>query len=1032
MLLRLDRSSEWKKCPNSATTQIQANAYIQYGSYDKSATFTLVVFTQTAPPLLLLSKIRLTLWLFMACISMGYTVPKGTALPDIRESLEEALTTFLKKKDVSIQSFNVTGNTAEGTLQLFGAAATFVLEYSDESHFKTFTVKFNRPIQFDRSDSKRLTGENLDNWWPKGFPEPGASTVIFEFENSIIISSLKILMEGGNWSPVSGSPLQINSPQFTVTVRAPASKRPSISIMLNGNLNVGGTTAAIATSIGSSGQDWAFNGKIPSVVLGQALQSVLNDPLLNEIPQEISAIGLRDVEFSVLPKAQQFSARGLSDLGQLEFEVKPAPNRGPLGLLLGFKPPSGFQLSKIASGLRPLDNMGLQNTTFILSSVAQPASLKILPGMAEVRRGLTMRAGYDLNELSREFASWLKVSTLNIESTVSNQMSDVMLQGSINTSIPFDQSGNVTMREINMSIRPAPALKVDMGAFIDIKTSNGVVLQFRSAINVDIPNLAIGVSGVLNGVWENPFGISPGLTISDLGLGINASIKGGPIPLPALALKGTMKAGNPPVFSGAITVGLNSYDPLSSMVDAHFDRLSLGQIARGFAPGIPLNDIIQTLDRASLSNVQVTVVPNPNGVVILDKTYAPGFLVKGSANILDYNLELLVRIEQAGMEARAAMDAIRHAPFFSLTSADGSTGPSLDFRVKPGDVRMALTGAATVLGLTRSAEMYIRDSGFELMTGGKIFNMFNATLRVYGSAVRDGASFGINAKLENDIFDYITKNATAEIDKATKDTQNGINGAKHTITVEQEKLNSINANIVQQRAIVQAERDRDCNRLRTAEADVENKRREVERIQNDINAQHREIAEIDKRIAAKSNWVESAPDFVQKSARGLEAGPFYAEQALLRSKAMALIGTFESGKAIANAALIAAREIMGGMAYLCAQTPIDVDPRVAGLFSVKAVSQGAMEAAKQILEGAKIVSVGSFQAGKWIVENGSPAGVINITYAEFDGNLSAVTGGQVSLKVKGIFAGNPLDTSFTFDFNNPIETINAFADSLVK
>ena len=981
-------------------------------------------------------NLTLAVWLAMASVCVLHANPKiEKPVADVKSSLESSLASFLKKKDFSFQSFNVSGNSAEGTAQFLDSQASFSLTFSDESHFTTLTVNFNTPKDLDRGDSRRLAGSNLSDWWPKGTPEPKATAIICEFGNSLTVSELKMIMQSSSWSPISGSPLQVSNPSFTVSVRDPASRRPSVAVSTAGELNLGGAKVLIAAAISSSGQDWAFSGKVPSIILGTILKSAINDPILNEIPNEISSLSLTDLDFSVQPGAQRFSASGTTDVGRVEFDIKPAPNKGPLSLLLGFRLPSGFQLSKIASSLQPLDNMGLQNTQFFLSSVQQMPALKSIQATKEVNRGLTMMASYNLSSLSPEFASWLGQTDLNVVSTVSNRASDAYLSAYISTSIPFDKSGNVTMKEINLTIRPAPALKVDMGASIDVKTSNGTVLQFKSDIEVDIPNLAIGVKGQLKGVWNNPFGISNGLTISDLGLGISASIKSGGIPLPALALQGTMKAGNgnPPIFSGGITVGLNTYDSINSMIDAHFDRLNLGQIAKAFAASVPIPaEVTNTLSNATLSDVQLTVVPNPSGVVLFDKTYEPGFLVKGDANIQDFKLSLLVCVAADGMEARGAISPIRYEPFFALTSADGQAGPSVNFMVKPGNFHMSFTGSATLLGITQSAEMNLRDTGFELMTSGKILNMFNATLRVYGSSVKDGGSFGVNAKLQNDLWQYINQHASEEIDKATKDTQNGINSAKKTITQEQNKLNSLNADIDQQRRIVQSERDRDCKRLADAKADVESKRQSVQSIQNDIDAQHRIIAQIDKRISDKNKWVDSAPNIFEKGTRGTASLPFYTEQAALRSAAMAQIALFETGKATANATLLATREIVGAMGDLCKQTPIDADPRVAGLIAAKGTAQGSMEAAKQILEGAKIVTVGSFQAGKWIVENGSPLGVIVINSAEFDGKLSMVNGGRVSLKVKGSFAGNPLDTSFSFDFKNPLETVNAFADSLLK
>ena len=58
-------------------------------------------------------------------------------------------------------------------------------------------------------------------------------------------------------------------------------------------------------------------------------------------------------------------------------------------------------------------------------------------------------------------------------------------------------------------------------------------------------------------------------------------------------------------------------------------------------------------------------------------------------------------------------------------------------------------------------------------------------------------------------------------------------------------------------------------------------------------------------------------------------------------------------------------------------------------------------------------------------------GVVNVTYAHFETQLSAAHGGTVTLHVKGTFAGDPFDKKMTFSFGNPIEEFEKFANSLL-
>ncbi|MBK8653224.1 MAG: hypothetical protein IPN20_04875 [Haliscomenobacter sp.] len=56
--------------------------------------------------------------------------------------------------------------------------------------------------------------------------------------------------------------------------------------------------------------------------------------------------------------------------------------------------------------------------------------------------------------------------------------------------------------------------------------------------------MELQVEGMMRGEWNNPFGIAPGVQLSNLGLGWR-ELQNDPIPLPTLAFAGALKVGNP-------------------------------------------------------------------------------------------------------------------------------------------------------------------------------------------------------------------------------------------------------------------------------------------------------------------------------------------------------------------------------------------------------------------------------------------------------------------------------------------------------
>ena len=60
------------------------------------------------------------------------------------------------------------------------------------------------------------------------------------------------------------------------------------------------------------------------------------------------------------------------------------------------------------------------------------------------------------------------------------------------------------------------------------------------------------------------------------------------------------------------------------------------------------------------------------------------------------------------------------------------------------------------------------------------------------------------------------------------------------------------------------------------------------------------------------------------------------------------------------------------------KTPIDLDPRIAGLITARETADKSLQAAKVIVQGTGAITGGSLKATKYIVEKGS-TGVVTIT-----------------------------------------------------
>jgi PDZ domain-containing protein len=110
-----------------------------------------------------------------------------------------------------------------------------------------------------------------------------------------------------------------------------------------------------------------------------------------------------------------------------------------------------------------------------------------------------------------------------------------------------------------------------------------------------------------------------------------------------------------------------------------------------------------------------------------------------------------------------------------------------------------------------------------------------------------------------------------------------------------------------------------------------------------------------------------------------------------------------------------------------------LDPKIANSQVLKDYNtyRDIVVTARDLLSISKTVSVGAIRAEAWFVQNaGTALSIVDIDYAKFEGCLSAVDGGYVTLQVQGKFADAPINTSFELYLLSPDQAIKAFADAL--
>ncbi|MBL7872525.1 MAG: hypothetical protein JNM78_12990 [Cyclobacteriaceae bacterium] len=972
---------------------------------------------------------KLSLLLNLMVLVVGCSLSKAIPLPHPKAiHFEEAIVLKMKlilapllkeNEDYVISEFNITeasgGYRVKGTATLFQInSVSFEGTFSSADVMARFELQFPGGSKLPEKTQQKLAKQNIVNWIPEDIRNISELKLLYmEFaENTITKVGIQFAGQQ-SWNLIKG--ISATNILIDFNLNNPING-VSVSSTVTSNIKIGDVAMAVSATLSSNANECVLKGDIGDLKLGSVLSS-MGLSKAPDWPDAIWNLSMTKGSLSIAPYAKSLSLNATSDFGQVEFSIN--ASNPSTEFIFGVAPPADFSFARFDSKLGVLDHVGLKNTAIVLASSTQKTNLTIFKKLgqeSEVTRGVTLLALYDISAVSRELEKLMGKSQLLLRTALSNDPAEIKLMVALNASIPLDTKSNVILKNISFVMTPNPAsFTIELIGNMDVKAEKKT-LTFETKVAIDITNVELSVAGIMKGVWDNPFD-AHGVQLIDLGIGVGASFKTTPIPLPVLQFKGKIKVGNPktPAFAGDVTFAMDPSNPTQSLIDAGFDKILFKDLITATSPKIKIPEQIEkTVNTISITDARLTIVPATTAVQVLGNTYDPGFLVKGKSTIDGYATELLVSISKNGIEGGANMTGIVYAPYFSFTGASSNPNPNFYISLSasnPMSSKLAISGKATVLKLSAESDMMLSDKGFDLYMNGKIFDQFNAKLQIAGKSTKDGAGYNVSATLDSDLQKYISEIASAEIDKATKDSQKAFKDAQKTLTDKQKEVSGLNSEIDKQRTIVKADRDKDCKKFNDAEEQVKKDRKKLKGIKEDIDDKEDKIKKLEKEIDKdKLKAVDNGPKLVK-----------------LRTEITAL----QIAKGTANGVLKASEKVLEGLGAGCDLTPIDLDPRIAGLITARETADKSLQAAKGIVEGTGMITGGSLKATKYIVDKGS-GGVVTITSASFESKLSEANRGAVTLKVKGTFSGEPLDSNFTINLPSPQATVEKFARELLK
>ena len=106
--------------------------------------------------------------------------------------------------------------------------------------------------------------------------------------------------------------------------------------------------------------------------------------------------------------------------------------------------------------------------------------------------------------------------------------------------------------------------------------------------------------------------------------------------------------------------------------------------------------------------------------------------------------------------------------------------------------KIAITGQASLLGLTAAAHVTLSDQGFDFGCAGKVFGAFDAAVTAKGSSLQSADGFSVHAQMSQNFLSDLTSRAAGVLQQAAAQAAAQIASAQRDVTNAQAEVDRLN------------------------------------------------------------------------------------------------------------------------------------------------------------------------------------------------------------------------------------------------
>ncbi|KAF8663989.1 hypothetical protein AX16_000840 [Volvariella volvacea WC 439] len=442
-------------------------------------------------------------------------------------------------------------------------------------------------------------------------------------------------------------------------------------------------------------------------------------------------------------------------------------------------------------------DLGLNDLALVVASKDEPSLSTMNPMKFPIKRGVQVCAVIDKIDQVEKLLRHSSPGLILAAAWSSSSGFSLDIQFPTNGIIHLGHGVTTDPMQLQISMNPI-RLMFSGGVKVPVPSSS-TPLDFKLALSVQ--NEEVYASGQMTGLWNNPFGISPQVTI-----GPNLALELGII-LPQFFATGTPSSFG---FAGGLSIGKVRGD-----VAVQINEDPTQELLSGNLENLGILDLV-----AFTSTVLNTELPNPpdfidfkklslymsTGVTIGTIFYPQGFSFQADIQVFNSEFQVSAAITKSALTTKGDIKNLRVGPL----SVGGRSGQdaTFDLEVGPSKQHISVDGAITLLGsevaLLLNLELLPNPAFyFDLLLNLTPLLTFSVNAQMKGSVNLKELSkleFLLHALMEQHIIDYVVAQVIDTLEAAKR-------SADETIEEDEEKVEEAKA--IWKKAVEDAQKDLD-------------------------------------------------------------------------------------------------------------------------------------------------------------------------------------------------------------------------------